>query len=820
MGTLTRQHDWANTSLGTPDQWPYSLRVSVSNLLRASMPMLVLWGEDHLCFYNDAVIPSLGPENHPALGKPAREVWGKGWDFVGPLLEKVLLTGEPVSNQDAPVTFHRHGQIEEAYWTFSYSQVLNDEGTPGGVLVSCLETTETVRARRDLEESQQQLLYLFEQSLVGIAFLEGDDLVFQMANLFYGQLVDRSPEQLLGKPLQEALPELAAQGFEALLLNILATGVPYMVNEVEVELIRNNQPETIYVDLTYQPRRETAHGPVKGILVVATEVTQQVQSRQALNAEQTRLNTILREIPVGILIANPNGELIYGNPQVEQIFRHPFRVSKDIEAYKNWALYDPQTGEPFPLEAMPMVRTLFHGETVVGVEMKLMRGDGSWGYASVNTVPIYDEQGQILYGVSAFVDITERKQTEEALRLSEGRLRAVLESISDALYIGGLEGITLVNQAALDQLGFTTPEELNRHIGTLAEEIQTRDWQTGEFIPVERQAFALALGGEHVVQDVRVRHRLSGEERVVRCAASPVVVEGKVVAAVAINSDVSRQRQAEEALRQSEERYRQLSKELENRVQARTNELQIANLDLKRSNANLQQFAYVASHDLQEPLRKIQSFSTLLQKKHRTELGAQGIDMLGRIVQAGERMSILIEDLLIYSRIETRQQALGLVSLNKVITKALHTLDWQIEERKAHIEVPDLPAIHGNESQLVQLFQNLLSNAIKFTRQGEAPQIVLSCTDHERRELPMEMVKNSTATHFRHISIRDQGIGFDTKYLDRIFQVFQRLHGKNEFPGTGVGLAICQRVVENHGGSITASSEPGKGATFSIYLPM
>nr|WP_262918581.1 PAS domain-containing protein [Telluribacter sp. SYSU D00476] len=734
--------------------------------------MLVLWGEDHVLFYNDAVIPGLDPERHPVLGQPVREVWEQEWAIVEPVVKKVLHSGEPVSFQDIPLTIYRHGQAEKVFCTFSVSQVLNDEGAPGGVLVTCLETThdvlthkslevsekrfqdlvkeaavgiivltgeemrvdivnetyaqligrsqeeligkelfkvipeveayfrpnidlvkrtgkplylfetpysvqghkgpiegylnlvyqpyresdgtirdvivfcnevtEQVRAMQRNEERQQQLLSLFEQSQVGIAILEGENLIFRMANPFYGQLVDRAPEQLIGKPLLEALPELVGQGFNEQLQKVITTGVPFVSNEVAAQVVRNNQLQTIYVNITFQPHRRVENGPIVGVFVVATDVTQQVKARQALHAEQIQLNTILREVPVGILIANPNGELIYGNPQVEQIFRHPFRVSKDIEAYKNWALFDPLTGDPFPLDAMPMVRTLLHGETVVGVEMKLKRGDGTWGYASVNTVPVYDDQGQLLLGVAAFIDITARKQAEEALRLSESRLRAVLESISDGLYIGGLEGITLVNQAALDQLGFTTAAELNRHIGTLAEEIQTRDWQTGEFIPVERQAFARAMGGEHVVQDVRVRHRLSGEERVVRCAASPVVVEGKVVAAVAINSDVTSQRQAEEALRQSEERYRQLSKELENRVQARTQELQIANLDLTRSNANLKQFAYVASHDLQEPLRKIQSFSTLLQKKYSTELGPQGFDLLSRIVKAGERMSTLI----------------------------------------------------------------------------------------------------------------------------------------------------------------------------------
>ena len=165
-------------------------------------------------------------------------------------------------------------------------------------------------------------------------------------------------------------------------------------------------------------------------------------------------------------------------------------------------------------------------------------------------------------------DAVERARAEAALRDSEARLRtlfvaaerraaelrSVLESMTDGVYIGGMEGITLANQPALDQLGFATPEELNRHVGTLAEEIQTRDWETGLMIPLERQAFARALGGERVVQDVRVRHRLSGEERVVRCAAAPIVTDGRVIAAVAVNTDVTEQRRAEAALRESKER--------------------------------------------------------------------------------------------------------------------------------------------------------------------------------------------------------------------------------------------------------------------------
>ncbi len=294
---------------------------------------------------------------------------------------------------------------------------------------------------------------------------------------------------------------------------------------------------------------------------------------------------------------------------------------------------------------------------------------------------------------------------------------------------------------------------------------------------------------------------------------------GEVFAIMNMAVDVTNQVLSRQKLETSEARYRKLSQELENQVASRTQELLTVNQDLVRSNENLQQFAYIASHDLQEPLRKIQSFSTLLQNRYAIELGKEGLDYLNRMNSAGVRMSTLIKDLLTYSQITTRQQVYGTVDLNTVVAGALRNLEWQIEERDAQVTVDGLPLVNGDASQLGQLFQNLLSNALKFTPSEKIPKTTISCHVCDRTNLPAGVMPNSHANKFYQVNVRDEGVGFDTRYLDRIFQVFQRLHGKDEFPGTGVGLAICQRVVENHGGGITASSVAGKGATFSVYLP-
>ena len=275
---------------------------------------------------------------------------------------------------------------------------------------------------------------------------------------------------------------------------------------------------------------------------------------------------------------------------------------------------------------------------------------------------------------------------------------------------------------------------------------------------------------------------------------------------------------ARQRLEESESRYRDLSNDLERQVQARTQELQESVQDLKRSNENLQQFAYIASHDLQEPLRKIQSFGDILRTKRAAELG-EDIDFLARMQAAANRMSILIKDLLAYSRISTQQEVILAVPLNQVVQVVLQDLEMVIRDTNAQIDVDALPVVQGDRRQLEQLLQNLLSNALKFRRFDVPPHIRVSARVIAASELPSLIKPTRKAEMYHQIEVTDNGIGFDEKYLDRVFQVFQRLHSKSEFSGTGIGLAICEKVITNHGGAITATSQPGQGATFQIYLP-
>lgn len=244
-----------------------------------------------------------------------------------------------------------------------------------------------------------------------------------------------------------------------------------------------------------------------------------------------------------------------------------------------------------------------------------------------------------------------------------------------------------------------------------------------------------------------------------------------------------------------------LQQEISNRQRAESALLK-SNQELARSNAELEQFAYVASHDLQAPLATIASYAQLLEKRYKDQLDSQASKFIGNIVHGCTRMQTLIDDLLEYSRVGRSQKPFQIIDCNHVIQQVIANLQGAIRNNQAVVTYTELPAVMGDISQLVQLFQNLVSNAIKY-RQDESPTVYINAYKQENNWL---------------FSVSDNGIGIASQYQERIFQIFQRLHTQKEYSGTGIGLAICQKIVERHGGSIWVDSEPGQGSTFHFTL--
>ena len=372
---------------------------------------------------------------------------------------------------------------------------------------------------------------------------------------------------------------------------------------------------------------------------------------------------------------------------------------------------------------------------------------------------------------------------KEAERQAD-KLDAVIHSMADAVVIYDDQGKLLqLNPAAKEAYGF---DPLGENRLEVARRVSFQHLD-GRLVQAEDLPSSRAFKGQ-VVTNVPLRFmNARGRELSVLTSGAPVEVEGKLAGAVIVFRDITEWEAAQAALRKYAAR-------------------------LEQANRELQDFTSIASHDLQEPLRKIQMFGDRLQNKYISVLDEEGLDYLQRMSNAAARMSRMINDLLAYSRVFTQKHPFTLVNLTEVANQAVVDLEARIEQSGGTILIEELPAIMAKEYQMSQLFLNLISNALKFHNPGVPPVVKISS-----QVLPPSGWKG---VNWVQIRFEDNGVGFDMEYQERIFQPFQRLYGRTTFEGTGIGLSICRKIAEIHGGSITVESEPGKGSTFIVNLPV
>lgn len=421
------------------------------------------------------------------------------------------------------------------------------------------------------------------------------------------------------------------------------------------------------------------------------------------------------------------------------------------------------------------------GQSVVAFEDRCLCKDG--GYRWLRWKARFDLERRLLYG--AATDVTEQKtaeqQRERDMRELDRRtaeLNAILSSIPDAVYVGNENGIQQCNEVALRMLGFENLEDLQQNLALLAERIQTRSARTGEKLGFEQQPLIRALRGETTVEEVSARRIDTNEEVIVRCAAAPVKLSGRVVAAVAINTDITRQKSIEA------DRERLLAA-------------------LQQSNHELSQFSWIASHDLQAPLRLVKTCAKLLSTQYKGRLDDTADECLSTITDAAETMHQLIRVLLEYAQSGNQPGELQPVQLQPVINAVLMNLAPELQETGSTVVCGDLPSLVADPIQLFQLFQNLISNAIKYHREGRPAEIHLSASELEGHCV---------------FAVSDNGIGIEPRHAQQIFAPLKRLHGR-EIPGMGMGLAVCRKIVERNGGRIWVESQPGEGSTFYFTIP-
>ena len=422
--------------------------------------------------------------------------------------------------------------------------------------------------------------------------------------------------------------------------------------------------------------------------------------------------------------------------------------------------------------------------------------------------PVRQADGNLL-GVGVVTrEISQKLRDEKAIQESEARFRSLAEAMPQIVWVGQPDGfLEYINPNWYDYSGLTEEESLGW--GWL-DAVHGDDRVRSE----KRWQHSTKTGA-----DYEITYRLRGADGEYRWYLGRALPQrdesGTILRWFGTCTDIDDAKESEQLL---EKRVAMRTVELSEAVAALQDEVdyrrkaeervEASALELRRSNGELEQFAYVASHDLQEPLRKIQAFGDRLKVKCAPQLGDDGLDYLERMLSSSVRMRQLINDLLAYSRVTTKIRAFLPVNLATVMHGALSDLEIRIEQSGARIDVGELPTIDADPLQMRQLFQNLLGNALKFAKEGQPPSISVQATSPPGSRPMCEL------------QFRDDGIGFDEKYLDRIFQVFQRLHGRGEYEGTGVGLAICHKIVLLHGGEITARSSPGNGATFIVTLPI
>ncbi|WP_128543391.1 PAS domain S-box protein [Larkinella soli] len=692
----------------------------------------------------------------------------------------------------------RHRKTGEVFPVNNHTHRIDDPNTGQPIAVGAVmrDLRPELAARQALVESEKRFRSMILQAPVAMGLLRGSDLVIESANDPVLLLWGKDPS-IIGLPLLRALPEIEGQGFKELLEGVMASGESFYGYETVALLVRNGRLEECFFNFVFAPVRE-ADGIVSGVMVIATEVTQQVRARRELEESEKRFRNLILDAPMATAV----------------YVGREMRIQLANEAMltlwgKDASVIGKTLKEGIPeLEGQPFLHLLEEvfatGVAYQGKEDRadlIVDGELRTFYFNFTYKPLRNADGEVYAILNMAVDITYQVNAKRQLMEVEENLREAINLAELGTWtIHPRTGVVDCSDRVLQWLGLSE--------NPVTTDAVNRSFHENDLERVQ-QAFLAAMDPASpgtVNLEYTLVNRSSGREQVMHTQARVLFNEqGEPVEIRGTSQDITARRMTEQGL--------------EREVQRRTEELNQANRILRQTNDNLQQFAYAASHDLQEPLRKIQSFSDLLEAQYGQQLSSDGFRLVQRMNSAAERMSRLIKDLLAFSRLTTQQDEYGPVDLNPLINDVIMDLEIQIQEVNAVVEVSPLPRVWGNGRQLTQLLQNLLTNALKYRVPDRAPRIRVAGRIPdltEIRELP-ELDPNRS---YVVVEIADNGIGFDEKYLNRIFQMFQRLYNKDQYEGTGIGLALCRKVVENHQGHITARSTPGVGSTFQVYLPV
>jgi PAS domain S-box-containing protein len=679
-------------------------------------------------------------------------------------------------------------------WLRSIAQVLrNAEGKVTAIVGTEQNVTEKQRLIGKLEESQR--LYKQAQELARIG-----NFLWELGtgDVFWSDEVYRIYEKPVGTkinfadsfaPIIDEHKALVQSAIEETIGGKKGRSVSYA--------IRKNNGELTYVNL-HTDVRLANDGTVTAIIGTAQDVTEKETLINRLQESQNFIRKITDATPSIIASYNVrSGRYTFISEGLEKLLGYKTMEVKERGAGFFDEIIHPDDAPALYEKYAKTIAEVNSGSSSKEVvmeftyRMKHKNGEYRW-FHTYGTVFDFNAEGSVEHVLNITLDVTEQTQAVETIQEQEHFIQQIADASPTILYMFDVasQSIAYINREAYFVLGYL-PEEITEEGSAITALLYHPD--DLPLLPARSQSKKNFQQVDSMIQyECRMQHK-DGEYRwlLVREIVFKADDKGAVTQIIGAALDITRR------------------KEMERTILQNTHQLE-------QSNASLEEFAYVASHDLKEPLRKISTFGDRLAASHSEKLSADGTIYLTKIIDASQRMQSMISDLLSISMISGNQQ-FQKQSLQKILEETLLTLEFKIEQQNAIIRYDTLPEAHVVSSQFRQLFQNLLANSLKFVRDGVQPVVVITATHATTHEVDVYQLRQSPA--YLKLVFSDNGIGFESEYAQKIFAIFHRLHGRSEYEGSGIGLAICRKIVEHHGGVIYAEGHPQAGAVFTVIIP-
>ena len=660
---------------------------------------------------------------------------------------------------------------------------LSIQPVPEGVLILSVDITERKHVELELRDSESKFRKIYEEGPLGLAMVN-KEFRFLAANNTFCKITGYTESELQKLTFKEITKDEDIEDNIMSITKLINGEIP--VYKTEKRYIRKDGL-IIWGALTVTSNYNQ-DGQLLYNLAIVEDITGRKQAEEDLRENRAYLNAALASMTDAVFISNLKGDFIEFNDAFATFhrFRSKEECSKTLSDYPDFLNVYLREGEIAPLDMWAVPRAL-RGEVATNEEYILQRKDtGEKWIGSYNFSPIRDQNGAIFGSVVVGRDVTETKLAEKALRESEEKFRLLLENLPLPVIYSNGEGVVVFrNDQFLKTFGYTETD-----IPTIKEW-----WEKAYPDPAYRKTViesrAAAVSDAYsVYSDLKWNeYRITCKDgTVLTVVISGIRIRGNLLATF---YDITERKKAEEVIRE-------LNANLEQRVEERTSELEVVNKELGA-------FSYSVSHDLRAPLRSISGFTQILVEEYSSKLDDEGKRICSVIQENSLKMGNLIDDLLSFSRLNRTELKKGLINMKDIVNSAFSELTDESSVKRIQFKMGDICNSSGDPNMLKQVWINLISNAIKYSSKKEKAIITIGCKKEEG---------------YCVYHIKDNGVGFDMAYMDKLFGVFQRLHSQKEFDGTGVGLAIVQRIVLRHGGKVWAKGELDKGAEFYFSIPI